>query len=34
MFNIGPDNYRFEVDTTTPYYYDGLYVECDAGDVG
>lgn len=34
MANIGTDTYSFTVDTTTSYYHEGLYVECNAGEVG
>ena len=29
-----PDTYEFKVDTTTSYYHEGLYVECNAVEAG
>ena len=34
MTNIGTDTYEFSIDTSTSYYLEGLYVECNAGEPG
>ena len=32
--NVGTDNYRFDIDTSTAFYHEGLYVECEAVEPG